>query len=51
MEQEKKLIKKFTRGYTFKILFLAGLLLIMLIPLSMIQGLVNERSRTADTGE
>jgi len=51
MEPEKKQIKKFTRGYTFKILFLAGLLLLLLIPLSMIQGLVIERSRTADTAE
>ncbi|MDR2965625.1 MAG: cell envelope integrity protein CreD [Treponema sp.] len=50
MEQEKKL-SKFTRGYTFKIIFLAVMLLLLLIPLSMIRGLVNERNRTADTAE
>ena len=43
--------KKFTSGYTFKILLLIGLMLVLLIPLAMIRGLINERNRTADFAE
>ena len=51
METEKKPFKKFSQGYTFKILLLIGLVLLLLIPLSMIRGLINERSRTAVSAE
>jgi inner membrane protein len=44
-------IKKFTRGYTFKVLMLIALILLLLIPLSMIRSLVNERGRTAGQAE
>jgi inner membrane protein len=37
----------FTRGYTFKILLLIALVLLLLIPLAMIRGLITERNRTA----
>ncbi|MDR0638554.1 MAG: cell envelope integrity protein CreD [Spirochaetaceae bacterium] len=43
--------KKFTKGYTFKVIMLAVLVLLLLIPLTMIRGLVGERSRTAQTAE
>ncbi|MDR2952677.1 MAG: cell envelope integrity protein CreD [Treponema sp.] len=43
--------KKITAGYTFKILLLIFLVLLLLIPLMMIRGLVNERKRTADSAE
>jgi inner membrane protein len=43
--------KKFTQGYTFKVLLLMALVLLLLIPLGMIRGLVNERGRTADSAE
>jgi inner membrane protein len=48
---EKPTFKKVTKGYTFKILLLIGLVLILLIPLAMIRGVINERSRTADSAE
>jgi len=48
---EKPLIKKVTRGYTFKIFLLIGVVLLLLIPLAMIRGIINERSRTADSAE
>jgi inner membrane protein len=44
-------IKKFTQGYTFKVILLAVLVLLMLIPLNMIRGLVWERARTAERAE
>jgi len=43
--------RKFTQGYTFKILLLIAMLLILLIPLAMIRGLVNERGATAREAE
>jgi len=43
--------RKFTQGYMFKVLLLAALLLTLLIPLSMIRGLVNERNLTAQFAE
>ncbi|MDR0518212.1 MAG: cell envelope integrity protein CreD [Fibromonadaceae bacterium] len=52
MESEiKTQFKKFTKGYTFKMLLLAFLILILLIPLAMFDSLVYERSRTADSAE
>lgn len=47
----KAQIKKFTRSYTFKILFLGCLILLMLIPLAMVGELIQERSKTADSAE
>jgi inner membrane protein len=47
----KTAFKKFSQGYTFKILMLIALSLLLLIPLSMIRGLIYERSRTADSAE
>ncbi|MDR0732083.1 MAG: cell envelope integrity protein CreD, partial [Treponema sp.] len=44
-------IKKFTQGYTFKVLMLIALVLLLLIPLTMIRSLVNERGRTAASAE
>jgi inner membrane protein len=43
--------KKFTQGYTFKVLMLLVLVLLLLIPLNMIRGLVYERGRTAASAE
>ena len=43
--------RKFTQGYTFKVLMLAALILMMLIPLAMIRGLINERNWTAQFAE
>ena len=43
--------KKFTQGYTFKILMLIALVLLLLIPLAMIKGLIYERNRTANEAE
>jgi inner membrane protein len=43
--------KKFSQGYTFKIVMLIVLSLLLLIPLSMISGLIYERNRTADSAE
>ena len=42
---------KFTQGYTFKILLLFGLVLLLLIPLAMIRGLIRERNQTANSAE
>ncbi|MDR2305455.1 MAG: cell envelope integrity protein CreD [Treponema sp.] len=43
--------KKFTRGYTFKVLLLVALVLLLLIPLNMIRGLVDDREHTANSAE
>ena len=43
--------KTFAQGHTFKLLLLALLVLVLLIPLAMIGGLVNERGRTARDAE
>ena len=52
MEGEQKTsIKKFTQGYTFKVLMLIALVLLLLIPLTMIRSLIDERSRTAAFAE
>jgi len=48
---EKPTFKKITKGYTFKILLLVVLVLLLLIPLAMIRGVINERSRTANSAE
>ncbi|MDR3139351.1 MAG: cell envelope integrity protein CreD [Treponema sp.] len=48
---KKSSFKEFTRGYTFKVLLLAALVLLLLIPLGMIRSLVNERGRTAGEAE
>ena len=50
-ESIKKPMRKFSQGYTFKIILLVLLVLLLLIPLTMIRGLINERSRTADSAE
>jgi inner membrane protein len=47
----KTTFKKFSQGYTFKILMLVALVLLLLIPLAMIRGLIYERNRTADSAE
>ena len=44
-------VKKFTQGYTFKILLLAVMVVVLLIPLAMIRGLINERNQTALSAE
>ena len=49
--KEKSLFKKFTQGYTFKILLLIVLILLLLIPLAMIRGLIYERNQTALSAE
>jgi inner membrane protein len=51
MSKERPLFRKFTQGYTFKVLMLMALVLLLLIPLNMIRGLVNERGRTAASAE
>jgi inner membrane protein len=51
MESENETQSKFTKSYTFKVLFLAFLVLILLIPLTMVGGIIDERSRTADSAE
>jgi inner membrane protein len=52
MDREKKsFFRGFTQGYTFKVLLLMALVLMLLIPLSMIRSLVNERRRTAASAE
>jgi inner membrane protein len=48
---KKDSVRKFTAGYTFKVLMLMALVLLLLIPLGMIRGLVRERSRTVDEAE
>jgi len=47
----KPLLEKVTQGYTFKILLLMALVLLLLIPLAMIRGIINERNRTANFAE
>jgi len=47
----KPLFEKVTQGYTFKIFLLIVMVLLLLIPLAMIRGIINERSRTADFAE
>ncbi|MDR2477241.1 MAG: cell envelope integrity protein CreD [Treponema sp.] len=47
----KSAFKKFSQGYTFKILLLVVLVLLLLIPLAMIRGLINERDNTAALAE
>ncbi|MDR0583674.1 MAG: cell envelope integrity protein CreD [Treponema sp.] len=47
----RSFFKKFTRGYTFKVLMLMVLILLLLIPLNMIGGLVKDRGRTAASAE
>ncbi|MDR0539490.1 MAG: inner membrane CreD family protein, partial [Spirochaetaceae bacterium] len=49
--EKKESFKKFTKGYTFKALVIAALVLLLLIPLSMIGGLVRDRERTAREAE
>ncbi|MDR0730682.1 MAG: cell envelope integrity protein CreD, partial [Treponema sp.] len=44
-------MKRFSGSYTFKVLMLVLLVLLLLIPLNMIRGLVNERGRTAAAAE
>ncbi|MDR3002155.1 MAG: cell envelope integrity protein CreD [Fibromonadaceae bacterium] len=51
MDEKKMQVKKFTQGYTFKMLFLAFLILTLLIPLVMVGALIDERSKTADSAE
>ncbi|MDR1098995.1 MAG: cell envelope integrity protein CreD [Treponema sp.] len=52
MDKEKNpAFKKFTQGYTFKALLLIVIVLLLLIPLGMIRGLVDERGRTAASAE
>lgn len=43
--------KKFTQGYTFKVLLLLVLVLLLLIPLGMIGSLVDDREHTANSAE
>jgi inner membrane protein len=50
-EHKTPVFRKFTQGYTFKALLLMALVLLLLIPLHMIRGLVNERGRTAAGAE
>jgi len=47
----KPLFEKVAQGYTFKIILLIVLVLLLLIPLAMIRGIINERSRTAHSAE
>ncbi len=44
-------LKKVTNGYTFKIFLLFAIVLLLLIPLMMIRGLINERNHTAKSAE
>jgi inner membrane protein len=46
-----KTFSKIGTGYTFKVLLLAALILLLLIPLAMLQSLVHERGRTAQDAE
>ncbi|MDR0526177.1 MAG: cell envelope integrity protein CreD [Spirochaetaceae bacterium] len=50
-ETQKSAVKKFTQGYTFKILMLILLVLLLLIPLWMIRGMIDERRQTANSAE
>jgi len=49
--ENKAQLKKFSEGYTFKILFLVFLILMLLIPVKMVDGLIEERSKTASAAE
>ncbi|MDR2554424.1 MAG: cell envelope integrity protein CreD [Fibromonadaceae bacterium] len=49
--ENKTQVKKFTKSYTFKILFLVFLILVLLIPANMVDRLIYERSSTADSAE
>jgi inner membrane protein len=52
METNKKdRLKKFSKGYIFKIILLFLLTLLLLIPLAMIRDLIGERTLTAATAE
>jgi inner membrane protein len=52
MEAEKKArFKKLSQGYTLKVLLLVVMVLLLLIPLTMIRGLISERNRTANQAE
>ncbi|GHV06351.1 hypothetical protein AGMMS50229_10990 [Campylobacterota bacterium] len=42
------MVKRITDSYTFRVISLVFLVLILLIPLAMIEEIVNERSYTAD---
>jgi inner membrane protein len=43
--------KGITKGYTFKVILLVALVLLLMIPLSMLRTLVNERGKTARNAE
>jgi inner membrane protein len=52
MESETKSpFRNAAKGYTFKMLFLIFLILMLLIPLNMVDNLIRERSYTADSAE
>jgi inner membrane protein len=51
MPDVKSSFKQFSQGYTFKVLMLVVLVLLLLIPLTMIRGLVRERGNTAAGAE
>jgi inner membrane protein len=52
MDKEKTpFFRNFTKSYTFKVLLLMALVLLLLIPLNMIRALVNERGYTAASAE
>jgi inner membrane protein len=50
-QDNPKKSRNFTSGSGFKITLLIILILLMLIPISMIRSLVNERSRRANQAE
>ncbi|MDR1452440.1 MAG: cell envelope integrity protein CreD [Candidatus Margulisbacteria bacterium] len=50
-KSDRKALQKFSEGYIFKILGLGVIILLLLIPTSMISGLVRERSHTAKEAE
>jgi inner membrane protein len=50
-KEKTPFFRKFSQGYTFKVLLLMALVLLLLIPLNMIRGLVNERRYTAASAE
>ncbi|MHB9295045.1 putative inner membrane protein [Pillotina sp. SPG140] len=49
--EQRTFLKKISSGYTFKVIILAFLILLLLIPLTMIGGLVRDRGRTAREAE
>jgi inner membrane protein len=52
MDKEKTpFFRKFSQGYTFKVLLLMALVLLLLIPLGMIRSMVSERRHTAASAE